>query len=187
MGNCQTIDTATLVIQHPSGKSERLYWPVSAAEVMKTNPGHYVALLISTTFCPDPASAGNRASADQGGRVVAAVPGNNVRVTRIKLLRPTDTLMLGQVYRLITAQEVMKVLSAKKNGKMKKGQLREESLEKMMGSNMKVHNYNHNNNLQVGKPECQRRSHNTEASNSGGTPRPRTWQPSLHSISESAT
>nr|APR64085.1 hypothetical protein [Populus tomentosa] len=77
MGNCQAIDAATLVIQHPNGKIENLYWPVSASEVMKTNPGHY-------------------------------------------LLRPTDTLVLGHVYRLITTQEVTKGLWAKKQAKLKK-------------------------------------------------------------------
>lgn len=99
MGNChchcQAIDTATLVIQHPCGKSDKLFWPVCAGEVMKMNPGHYVALLISTTVCPS----------SDGSRPSAAAPGSSsVRVTRIKLLRPTDTLVLGQVYRLITAQ-----------------------------------------------------------------------------------
>jgi len=97
MGNCQAIDAATLVIQHPNGKIENFYWPVSASEVMKTNPGHYVALLLSTTLydptnnngeCPNNGTANN----------------NSLRVTRIKLLRPTDTLVLGHVYRLITTQ-----------------------------------------------------------------------------------
>lgn len=91
MGNCQAVDAATLAIQHPSGKVDRLYWPVSASEVMRTNPGHYVALLISTTLCPSNSNASNAES---------------VRVTRIKLLRPTDTLVLGQVYRLITTQGI---------------------------------------------------------------------------------
>ncbi|KAD6119038.1 hypothetical protein E3N88_10309 [Mikania micrantha] len=38
MGNCQAIDNASLVIQHPTGKVERLYSAISAAEVMKLNP-----------------------------------------------------------------------------------------------------------------------------------------------------
>lgn len=46
MGNCQAVDAAALVIQHPSGKIERLYWPVSASEVMRTNPGYYLSLII---------------------------------------------------------------------------------------------------------------------------------------------
>jgi len=96
MGNCQAVDTATLVIQQPNGKVERLYWPVSASEVMKTNPDHYVALLISTTLC---SSKDNENCSSKSDNTT-----NPVRLTRIKLLKPTDTLMLGQVYRLISAQ-----------------------------------------------------------------------------------
>jgi hypothetical protein len=97
MGNCQAIDTATLVIQQPNGKEERLYWPVSASEVMKSNPDHYVALLISTTLCTskDKENCSNKSSDNNN---------NKVRITRIKLLKPTDTLLLGQVYRLISTQ-----------------------------------------------------------------------------------
>ncbi|WCJ36039.1 hypothetical protein M5689_017261 [Euphorbia peplus] len=85
MGNCQAVDAATLIIQHPDGKQEKLYRVVKAGEIIKCNPGHYVALLLSTSYA------------------------NNsvVRVTRIKLLRPSDTLLLGHAYRLITSQEVM--------------------------------------------------------------------------------
>lgn len=100
MGNCQAIDTATLVIQQPNGKVERLYWPVSASEVMKTNPGHYVALLISTTLCTSKDKENCSNKSDNNTTNVT----NPVRLTRIKLLKPTDTLMLGQVYRLISAQ-----------------------------------------------------------------------------------
>lgn len=89
MGNCQAIDAAALVIQHPSGKIERLYWPVSVSEVMKTNPGHYVSLII-----PLPASEDDQ---DQDKT-------KTVRFTRVKLLRPTDTLALGHAYRLVTTQ-----------------------------------------------------------------------------------
>ena len=96
MGNCQAVDTATLVIQQTNGKVERLYWPVSASEVMKTNPGHYVALLISTTLCT---SKDNENCPNKGDNNT-----NPVRLTRIKLLKPTDTLVLGQVYRLISAE-----------------------------------------------------------------------------------
>ncbi|VAI17829.1 unnamed protein product [Triticum turgidum subsp. durum] len=36
MGNCQAAEAAEVIIQHPGGKVERLYWPTPAAEVMKT-------------------------------------------------------------------------------------------------------------------------------------------------------
>lgn len=97
MGNCQAIDAATLVIQHPSGKVDKLYWPVPASEIMKMNPNHYVALLISTTVRPSDAAI-------DGGRNENDRIQNQIKVTRIKILRPSDTLILGQVYRLISAQ-----------------------------------------------------------------------------------
>lgn len=52
MGNCQAIDAATLVIQHPSGKTERFYSPMSARQVMKMNPAHCVAgVFFEELFC----------------------------------------------------------------------------------------------------------------------------------------
>lgn len=90
MGNCQAIDAAALVIQHPSGKIERLYWPISASEVMRLNPGHYVSLII-----PLPVS-----EEDQNNEHDK----KTVRFTRVKLLRPNETLTLGHAYRLVTTQ-----------------------------------------------------------------------------------
>ncbi|KAG6759417.1 hypothetical protein POTOM_035895 [Populus tomentosa] len=114
MGNCQTIDAAALVIQHPSGKIERLYCPVSVSEVMRMNPGHYVSLII-----PLPVSG------DQENQEHV----KTVQFTRVKLLRPSNTLALGHAYRLVTTQEVMKVLQAKKYAKLK-GQQQPESVDK---------------------------------------------------------
>ncbi|XP_022554961.1 uncharacterized protein BNAC03G27640D isoform X2 [Brassica napus] len=113
MGNCQAVDTTRIVIQHPNGKEEMLSCPVSASYVMKMNLGHCVALLISTT-------------------ALSASPGHGgpLRLTRIKLLRPTETLVLGHVYRLITTKEVMKGLMAKKCSKSKKeGKMSEDKVE----------------------------------------------------------
>lgn len=105
MGNCQAIDAATLVIQHPCGKVDKFYWPVRACEIMRMNPGHYVALLISSSSLrptkitsKDKEECPNNNNSNNGGN------GNSVRLTRIKLLQPTDALVLGQVYRLITTQ-----------------------------------------------------------------------------------
>ncbi|EYU22469.1 hypothetical protein MIMGU_mgv11b022039mg [Erythranthe guttata] len=105
MGNCQAVDAAALVIQHPSGKQERMYWSIAASEVMKMNPGHYVSLII-----PLPISDNGEQNSDNNK--------TTVRYTRVKLLRPSDTLVLGRAYRLVTTQEVMKVLKAKKHAKM---------------------------------------------------------------------
>ncbi|WVZ11428.1 hypothetical protein V8G54_015958 [Vigna mungo] len=90
MGNCQAVDAAVLVIQHPCGKIERLYWPVSASQVMRTNPGHYVSLIIPLPVPPQDQNQDHK----------------TVRFTRVKLLRPNETLNLGHAYRLITTQGI---------------------------------------------------------------------------------
>ncbi|KFK26639.1 hypothetical protein AALP_AA8G274500 [Arabis alpina] len=151
MGNCQAVDTARIVIQHPNGKEEKLSCPVSASYVMKMNPGHCVSLLISTT-----------SSSGQGGPL---------RLTRIKLLRPTDTLVLGHVYRLITTKEVMKGLMAQKCSKLKKqGKVPEDQLKMVEAiSSTKLGN---EDQLQTKKQEKE------------GSRISRSWQPSLQSISE---
>ncbi|XP_027331904.1 uncharacterized protein LOC113847180 [Abrus precatorius] len=179
MGNCQAIDTATLVIQQPNGKAERLYWPVSASEVMKTNPGHYVALLISTTLCPTKNNENCPNKSDNNT--------NPVRFTRIKLLKPTDTLVLGQVYRLISAQEVMKGLWAKKQAKMKRN-LSEpaQKLNQMKERTDKAARRFEPEDNQETKPE--RHGSRTAATNAASaTAKSRTWQPSLQSISEATS
>ncbi|VAH41650.1 unnamed protein product [Triticum turgidum subsp. durum] len=107
MGNCQAADAAAVVIQHPGdGKVERLHWPTTAADVMRRNPGHYVALVVlhHVDAEPEPAVAGERGGA---------------RITKIKLLKPKDTLLLGQVYRLITSQEVTKAVQTRKQERMR--------------------------------------------------------------------
>lgn len=99
MGNCQAVDAAALVIQHPSGRLDRLYWPVTASEVMKMNPGHYVSLII-----PLPVTAG---PAGSGGGGLENSDDRTVRFTRVKLLRPSETLVLGRAYRLVTTQGML--------------------------------------------------------------------------------
>ncbi|OIW17717.1 hypothetical protein TanjilG_29067 [Lupinus angustifolius] len=178
MGNCQAIDTATLVIEQPNGKVEKLYWPVTATQVMNTNPGHYVALLISTTLCTSkdkqncPNNTHNNSNNNNNN--------NSVRLTRIKLLKPTDTLVLGHVYRLVSAQEVMKGIWAKKQAKMNKN-LPESA---------------RNSDQVKGKPvlemyKASRRSEpedKQETKNGSSTAsKSRTWQPSLHSILEASS
>ncbi|CAL0311924.1 unnamed protein product [Lupinus luteus] len=180
MGNCQAVDAAVLVIQHPCGKIDRLYWPVTASEVMKTNPGHYVSLII-----PLPMSQQQQQQHKNQEQ-------KTVRFTRVKLLRSNETLNLGHAYRLVTTQEVMKVLKAKKHAKTRKPQT--ETVEKP----------------QAVKQEKQSSASETEAGGESdrgktnqavraGRNRPRagsvnvaklgskSWRPSLHSISESAS
>ncbi|CAH9078842.1 unnamed protein product [Cuscuta europaea] len=170
MGNCQaTIETSNpttvLVIQFPAnGRVEKHYSPLSARQVMTAHPGHYVALLLTTTT----AAAAFNATDNKNN----AVP---VRITRIKLLKPTDTLLLGHVYRLMTAQDIAKGLRVKSGSKMMmmmsqqrpcSNKFKEKSITSDSNSGL-VHK-----NQQV-KDEKHRYS-------SGR------WQPSLLSISEAA-
>uniref|UniRef100_A0A7N0REX5 Uncharacterized protein n=1 Tax=Kalanchoe fedtschenkoi TaxID=63787 RepID=A0A7N0REX5_KALFE len=194
MGNCQAVDAASLVIQHPTGKSEKLFWPVPASQIMKSNPGHYVALIITTTITT----------------AAAAVPGggaekSTLRITRVKLLRPTDALTLGHVYRLISTQEVMKELVEKKQAKMMKMKqaergMAEKSFERASkqrveaqqlstsSSNMAEAGINSSpasahpeKSNQMSKHETQRQRPTPSSSASGS----KAWHPSLKSISES--
>jgi hypothetical protein len=120
MGNCQAAEAAAVVIQHPGGKVERLYWPTTAADVMRANPGHYVALVILRISADKAASAAAAGDNKTNAGGSTGVGGGGAKITRVKLLKPKDTLLLGQVYRLITSQEVTKALRARKNEKMRR-------------------------------------------------------------------
>ncbi|KAG5522896.1 hypothetical protein RHGRI_034893 [Rhododendron griersonianum] len=71
MGNCQAIDNASLVIQHPCGRADKLYSPVSANEVMKMNPGHYVAQLLTTTATATANSAAAASNNQENRNIVS--------------------------------------------------------------------------------------------------------------------
>lgn len=61
---------------------------------MRLNPGHYVSLII-----PLPVSDQDNKENQQDQKTV--------RFTRVKLLRPNETLTLGHAYRLVTTQGMM--------------------------------------------------------------------------------
>lgn len=77
MGNCQAAEAATVIIQRPppNNKIQRIYWSVTANEIMNSNPGHYVAIILTSKT-----HNGNQ----------------------LKLLRPHDSLLIGHVYRLVS-------------------------------------------------------------------------------------
>ncbi|CAN6296116.1 unnamed protein product [Urochloa humidicola] len=103
MGNCQAVEAAAVLIQHPGGgRTERAYWALSAGSVMAANPGHYVAAVIATT---QPAADAASGSAP-------------VTVKHLKLLRPDDTLLLGRVYRLVSFEEVLREFTSKRHVKL---------------------------------------------------------------------
>ncbi|KAK9049352.1 hypothetical protein SSX86_031679 [Deinandra increscens subsp. villosa] len=99
MGNCQAAEAATVVIVHPGCKIERIYWSVSVRDVMNSNPGHYVAQVLKSPVVRTD---------------------NGLPVKQLKLLRPDNTLLAGQVYRLVRYEDVMKEYAAKKSVKLGK-------------------------------------------------------------------
>ncbi|GER47395.1 DASH complex subunit DAD4 [Striga asiatica] len=185
MGNCQAIDGASLVIQHPNGKVDRMFGPIAANEVMKLNPGHYVALLLTTTLYSSAAGAAAGATATTKNNANGVNNDKNapLRVTRIKLLRPTDTLALGHVYRLVTSQDVMKGLMAKKQ-KMNEKMATEKINSELEAVNRKNHDLEKKKQV---KHERHRSRSNTPVIKSTAMIKSRAWQPSLRSISESGS
>ncbi|XP_061370168.1 uncharacterized protein LOC133312906 [Gastrolobium bilobum] len=176
MGNCQAVDAAVLVIQHPCGKIERLYWPITASEVMRTNPGHYVSLIIPL---PVPPQGQNQEQ-------------KTVRFTRVKLLRSNETLNLGHAYRLLTTQEVMKVLKAKKHAKTRKPQA--ETVDKQHTVQPEKQSSPSESQTggesETGKTYQGMRAERHRPRAAQANPavlRSKSWRPSLQSISESAS
>jgi len=100
MGNCQATDAASVIIEHPGGKIEKIYWPVCANKVMVSNPGNYVALIITDSV-----------KGESGG----AAPHK-----QLKLLRPDDNLLIGHNYRLVSFEEVLMEFSGKSYVKLNK-------------------------------------------------------------------
>ncbi|XP_042448606.1 uncharacterized protein LOC122033612 isoform X2 [Zingiber officinale] len=170
MGNCQASEAATAVIQHPGGKAERLYWPTSAADVMKSNPGHYVALVTLTV---------SETKQD----------GGTVKFTRVRLLKPKDVLLLGRVYRLITSQEATQAIMQRKQDKLKKyqaescrGQLQEDEHRKPEAAG-EAQQEDSENKPQVAREDGDQQKNSTQAAAARG----RHWRPSLQSISEAVS
>ncbi|XP_004974710.1 uncharacterized protein LOC101762765 [Setaria italica] len=191
MGNCQAAEAAAVVIQHPGGKVERLYGPATAGEVMRSNPGHYVALVVLRVAGvggakPDPLSAG----------AAAAAGGGVTKITKVKLLKPKDALLLGQVYRLITSQEVAKAIQARRQDKTRRC---EEALDDRRRRQPSQPGHaataaGGDARGQPGADEVRKRAekadrHHRGGSGGGGAAARggRNWRPSLQSISESAS
>ncbi|XP_074577145.1 uncharacterized protein LOC141833558 isoform X2 [Curcuma longa] len=161
MGNCQAADTTAVVIQCPGGKVERLLWPTSAANVMKSNPGYHVALV---TFYIPPDER------QEGG-------GGGIRITRVKLLKPKEMLLLGQVYRLISSQ-VARALRQRQHEKLRKSQtelISKHQPQKQNGEETQEHSQIRHEVTRQEKDLLK----NTQMTMKG-----KQWRPSLKSISE---
>ncbi|KAM0835137.1 hypothetical protein ACQ4PT_063129 [Festuca glaucescens] len=178
MGNCQAAEAAAAVVQHPSGRVERLYWSTCAAEVMRANPGHYVALVTLRV-----AEERHENADGTGAR-------RTVRLTRVKLLKPKETLLLGHVYRLITSHEVTKAVQARKEEKMTKAR---QQLESSLSRQSKARpaadddvDEDEDDEASLDASLEQLARQDGDAHRSSGA-RHRQWRPSLHSIDEAAS
>ncbi|KAH7520312.1 hypothetical protein FEM48_Zijuj08G0130700 [Ziziphus jujuba var. spinosa] len=176
MGNCQAAEAATVVIQHPGNKIERIYWSVSANQIMASNPGHYVALVVTSATMKSE---------------------NGTPLKQLKLLRPDDTLLIGQVYRLISFEDVLKEFAAKrcvKLGKLlEKGALGLDPRKKDSGGSNPNPKSDHRNDYNPTKHEVHGRL-GSSASGSGSRGVGRQygvgggqWRPALQSIAEVGT
>uniref|UniRef100_A0A0E0L9S6 Uncharacterized protein n=1 Tax=Oryza punctata TaxID=4537 RepID=A0A0E0L9S6_ORYPU len=178
MGNCQAAEAATVVVQHPGGRVERLYWATTAAEVMRANPGHYVALVTLRVAeekrPPPPPSAAARAERRSTG---------TVRVTRVKLLKPRDTLLLGQAYRLITVDEVTRALQAKKEEKSRRAAQHHLESKPAGAAGVRINFGGGDDHTQLDE-NLDQHDRDGQRSSSVTNSRHRQWRPSLHSIAE---
>ncbi|CAI9263538.1 unnamed protein product [Lactuca saligna] len=181
MGNCQAVDAAALVIQHPSGKIERMYWSVTASEIMKMNPGHYVSIIIPLPIVPKDGDDDHDHDHQDDKKTI--------RFTRVKLLRPTDTLVLGRAYRLVTTHEVMKVVRAKRHAKLKNKTNTNTNPPETMADNQSstaADDHTVTNQVEVGH-ERMFRQRSGSSSSIFASSRSKSWRPSLKSISEAAS
>ncbi|PUZ51465.1 hypothetical protein GQ55_6G189300 [Panicum hallii var. hallii] len=170
MGNCQAAEVAAVVIQHPGGKVERLHGPATAGEVMRSNPGHYVALVVLRV-------------SGVGAKTESGCGGGGARITKVKLLKPKDALLLGQVYRLVTSQEVAKAIQARRQDKTRRCGEAPDDRRRQRPSPQPGH---------AAADQEQKREEKADRQHRGGGPggggaRGRHWRPSLQSISESAS
>ncbi|PKU77340.1 uncharacterized protein LOC110108272 [Dendrobium catenatum] len=180
MGNCQANDAAAVVIQHSDGHAERLYWPTTADAVMRNHPDHYVAHIT-------PSGAGRKLSA-------SADVGSIIRFAKIRLLKHKEMLLIGQVYRLMTSEEVTKELRARKHERIRKAQniqikqqeveIQQHLLQMLEQQNQRVNERTSiEDSADSGEADPQvmdqAARHEREKMRSS-----RTWRPSLDSISE---
>ncbi|XP_057856950.1 uncharacterized protein LOC131066249 [Cryptomeria japonica] len=156
MGNCQASDAATVIVEHPGGKTEKIYWSVSANEVMGSNPGHYVALVTTVS------TKNNSDSMPQ---------------KQLKLLRPEDTLHIGHNYRLVSFEEVLMEFSGKSYVKLNKLL----SLQKVKDSNREQ---SHSVSLQGDMLQDQELNIRRGIGGTRFIGRQGQWKPALQSISE---
>ncbi|CAN8264180.1 unnamed protein product [Cochlearia groenlandica] len=162
MGNCQAAEAATVMIHHPAeNKVERIYRSVTASEVMRWNPGHYVAVVVTSSKMRN----------EKGSPL-----------KQLKLVRPDDTLHIGHLYRLVSFQDVLNDFATKKCvNLLKEGEglelkrTKKKTMKKKTDQKPgRVNNNSDPSEDVAGEDGLMRRSHG----GGGG------WRPALQSIPE---
>ncbi|KAJ6802034.1 uncharacterized protein M6B38_193185 [Iris pallida] len=165
MGNCQAAEAATVLIQHPcGGRVERIYCSLTANQVMTSNPGHYVAVIVTSKTTTAP-------------------------VKYLKLLRPNDTLHLGYVYRLVSFQEVLKEFATKKHVKLSRLLVgnKEEKTRSKRGEGEEGIRMDINPEISSAQVDAEEEEEDRSSGRvPSGRPVPRAgqWRPALESIAE---
>ncbi|XP_020574702.1 uncharacterized protein LOC110020800 isoform X3 [Phalaenopsis equestris] len=165
MGNCQTAEVVTVMIHHPGGGIERVYWPLTASQIMASNPGHYVAIIITSQTPTATLSA-------------AASP-----VKHLKILRPKDTLQIGHVYRLVSFEEVLRDFASKKHIRLSR--LLHAAKEKRRSRSNRGEGVSLADAGQISVPATAMAADGKGNGHAAAPPpRMRQWRPALQSIEE---
>ncbi|KAJ7541680.1 hypothetical protein O6H91_10G070500 [Diphasiastrum complanatum] len=154
MGNCQATDAAAAVVEHPDGRIEKIYWPITARQLMLKNPGHYIALYVWQSWSDSPVKP------------------------KLKLLPPTAMLSVGNCYRIVSLEEVLGEVSETMNGKLKFRTCKSDSKTRFFSTKVKKDkesNLVNDSTLGIGIDLLS----TEKSTNKYGQ-----WRPSLQSISE---
>ncbi|XP_064940784.1 uncharacterized protein LOC103998389 [Musa acuminata AAA Group] len=185
MGNCQASESAAAVIQHPDGRLETAYWPLSASQVMASNPGHYVAVITTVTHSSSSSSSSSTSSSDRRSSSRGSSGGGGNSVRYLKLLRPEDTLLVGHFYRLVSFEDVLREFGSKRRVRLskllakKKGEVRKQCGEA-------------NSSPVVASEEGEAqeevvRTSGSDSENSNRVSRHGHWRPTLQTIAEAGS
>ncbi|CAM6086767.1 unnamed protein product [Calypogeia fissa] len=168
MGNCQaTADVVGVLVEHRDGRVEHLFWSVTARQIMLQYPGNYVALV--------PA---------------AVVPDHKIPLriasSKLKLLPPDATLLVGQHYRLVSFEDVLLELSEQKIvGRSSTFGPRSKRIYSEQTGEFSAHPDNDREPLQADNHRRPKMGEGPRTMRSISFANAGQWRPALQSISES--
>ncbi|XP_024524694.1 uncharacterized protein LOC9654600 isoform X3 [Selaginella moellendorffii] len=160
MGNCHASDAVAAVVEYPGGRIEKIYWSVTARQLMLQNPGHYVGMFVWPKASPSSGSQSFK--------------------PKLKLLPPAAMLSIGKCYRLVTYEEVIGDLTeGKGNIKIPKDAIK-QSIAASKVTPESTRTFKFSNVLLQPQQAAPAAATDLKPLNS----RPGQWRPSLYSISE---